>query len=147
MKFAAIITGKYRNLVANQKGVAAIEFAIIVPVILLMLVALWNISFYETERLRLERVNRSLISNIVKNFSMEPENNQIYEAEKNRILSEQYDSGDLLPTFNENYCLANFSGCEASDCIDCDYIVVTLTGSKKIQTPMMGDSEDRKSVV
>lgn len=138
MKSADNTLDKHRNLVSEQKGVAAIEFAMIVPVILLMLVALWNISVYESEKLRLERIKRNLISNIVENFSTV--NNQNYQIEKSRIISQEYNTGDLFPIFTEEFCFAELSDC-VPDCDNCQYLVVTLTGSQKVQTPLMGDKD------
>ena len=49
----------------SQDGVAAIEFALILPVLTIMLLALWDLSNYSNEKMRLQQMLRAMTSNVV----------------------------------------------------------------------------------
>ena len=54
-----------RKFLKSQDGVAAIEFALIIPVLTLMLLALWDLSNYSNEKMRLQQMLRAMTSNVV----------------------------------------------------------------------------------
>jgi Flp pilus assembly pilin Flp len=74
-----------RKLLKDNRGVAAIEFALIIPLLAVLLVGLWDLSSYAYEKMRLEQMTRAVASNVVTNFEY-----STFEVTTDRIMDEFY---------------------------------------------------------
>lgn len=94
----------------HQEGVAAIEFALILPVLMLMLIALWDLSNFSNEKMRLQQMVRAMTSNVVSNID-----NSAFNAFNGRVLEQFYpDPSELKPNVVINdgcFCSGLGVGC------------------------------------
>lgn len=73
------------NILRKEDGVAAIEFAVLLPLLTVMLLGLWDISIFAREKMRLEQAVRSVGSIAT---ATNADNNSLLRA--NFLLTELY---------------------------------------------------------
>lgn len=135
-----------RNFFKHQEGVAAIEFALILPVLTLMLIALWDLSNYSNEKMRLQQMVRAMTSNVVSNID-----SSAFNAFNDRVLEQFYpDPSELKPNVVINDgCFCSGSGVGCFDlCSDGNVPsrLVTIDAKLFVSGPLLGDRDAQASL-
>ena len=102
---------KNNKLSTNTGGVAAIEFALIAPILMIMLLTLVDLSILVVEKMRLDQFTRSVSSKVVSEHSS-LEFNMIESG----IISNFYSNTDVLPVV----VITNGCFCDVTS-VQCDY--------------------------
>jgi len=135
-----------RKFFKHQDGVAAIEFALILPVLMLMLIALWDLSSYSNEKMRLQQMVRALASNVVSEI-----NSSAFNALNATVLEQFYpDPNELKPNVVINdgcFCSGSSVGC-FDLCSDGSVPsrIITIDARILVSGPLLGDRDAQTSL-
>jgi len=135
-----------RKFFKHQDGVAAIEFALILPVLMLMLIALWDLSSYSNEKMRLQQMVRALASNVASEI-----NSSAFNALNATVLDQFYpDPNESKPNVVINDgCFCSGSGVGCFDlCSDGSVPsrIITIDAKILVSGPFLGDSDAQTSL-
>ena len=102
---------KNNELSTNTGGVAAIEFALIAPILMVMLLTLVDLSKLVIEKMRLDQFTRVVSSEVVLEHS-----NLEWNTIESGIISNFYSNADVLPVV----VITNGCFCDITS-VQCDY--------------------------
>jgi len=130
----------------SQDGVAAIEFALIIPVLTLMLLALWDLSNYSNEKMRLQQMLRAMTSNVVSGID-----SSAFNSLNDKVIEQFYpDPSEIKPNVVINdgcFCSGSSVGC-FSLCSDGSVPsrIATIYASILVSGPLLGDRNAETSL-
>src|SRR5210317_66273 len=135
-----------RKFLKSQDGVAAIEFALIIPVLTLMLLALWDLSNYSNEKMRLQQMLRAMTSNVVSGID-----SSAFNSLNDKVIEQFYpDPSEIKPyvVINDGcFCSGSSVGC-FSLCSDGSVPsrIATIYASILVSGPLLGDRNAETSL-
>ena len=130
----------------SQDGVAAIEFALIIPVLTLMLLALWDLSNYSNEKMRLQQMLRAMTSNVVSGID-----SSAFNSLNDKVIEQFYpDPSEIKPNVVINdgcFCSGSSVGC-FSLCSDGSVPsrIATIYASILVSGQLLGDRNAETSL-
>jgi len=135
-----------RKFLKSQDGVAAIEFALIIPVLTLMLLALWDLSNYSNEKMRLQQMLRAMTSNVVSGID-----SSAFNSLNDKVIEQFYpDPSEIKPNVVINdgcFCSGSSVGC-FSLCSDGSVPsrIAKIYANILVSGPLLGDRNAETSL-
>lgn len=134
------------RLIQDTRGVAAIEFALILPVLVFMLIALWDISNFANEKMRLEQTIRAVASNAVAGVDSVDFNDQ-YLAIINEFYPDASAPRPTLAVSTSCACSGVTAGCyDLCASGETPDRLVSISATILVDGPVLGDRNAQGSL-